>query len=172
MKVPWWIPAGLVLVAGISLWRSCAGDQDLQTWRKRAQDALQQAESLQRQSDSLRGIEASLRAREAKIRLRVDTLRLKAETLLIQGDTSGAVPILVEGLTSCRQALALADTTLGTCAQRASLERHRGDSLQAVLQAGLRITKPRRWGCTGGVGAVIGSGSSALGLGLVCGRQF
>lgn len=134
------------ILAGIALY--CAGARlrrEIQTWRGRAEAALQASDSLEQVSDSLARLEAALRDTLARRRARVDTLRLAAESVLVH-DTIKAAPLLAAALDACHAALSLTDTVISSCGRRAALERTRGDSLERVLAAGIPLIECRMLG--------------------------
>jgi hypothetical protein len=162
---------GLVVLVGLSWWYTRYQSDQLAVWRQRSEDGLALAEVWRLRSDSLALVQHVQVKTVTKILVRVDTLRLQSETLLVHGDTAAGLADLREGFGLCMAATDTLMLAVSLCEQRVQLERRRGDSLQALLREGLKVSRPRRWGCTVGLGAVEGIGHG-LGAAVVCGRHF
>jgi hypothetical protein len=163
----------LVVLVAVAWWWGRYKDAQLAIWRRRAEDALAVSVFERARADSLQLVEASQVRVVIRLRTRVDTLRLAAESLATHGDTAVALQVALEAVGQCRLAFVAADSALATCQQRAGIERARADSLAAVLRQGLTVLRPRRYGCTIGLGATAGLGRwGALGASVTCGRHL
>ncbi len=141
-RLSWILAGGLtaLVVAGYCVGRhDRAVHEEVATWRRDAEQALQASQASARVAESLRVVETGLRASLARSRGRVDTLRIRAESLLVVHDTPAAVPVLRAALASCQMAIDSASAALEICGRRAALEKARADSLSRILTEGIPL---------------------------------
>jgi hypothetical protein len=158
---------GLAWVAG-----RCSRGDELGRWKRAARDAIVVAQGARRESDSLRTIQGAHDTASRRLRARVDTLWRVRDSVRLVHDTVGQLQVDEALVTSCRTALVEDSLALTACDRRVALERLRGDTLERIVQAGLKVRAGRRCGLFGGVGMTGGLASATAGLTLAVGCRI
>ncbi len=162
----------LVLAGVVVAWIAgrCSRGDELGRWKQAARDAITVARFARAESDSLRTVQVAHDTVSRRLRVRIDTLWRVRDSVRLVHDTVGQLAVDEAIVTSCRAALVEDSLALSACDRRVALERLRGDTLERIVQAGLKVRAGRRCGLFGGVGLAGGLTRSMAGfmLGVGC----